>query len=275
MEDVYEQPDTIQDSNDETIPKIIFIVPYRDRENDKRFFELHMSNVLEDYDVSSYRILYIHQKDTRNFNRGAMKNIGFLYVKSIYPTNYHNITLVFNDVDTIPTKKNLFSYNTEKGIIKHFYGHKHTLGGIFSIKAADFEKIEGFPNFWAWGYEDNAIYRRATIANIEVDRSIFYPIDSKIIIRLTSSTLRQTNRAEYEHYLEEINKNKVTDGISTISQLEYTFDPTTNMVNVTNFITSYTQQQQYNTLYDIKNGSRPYDTPKPRRATGKHLGFLM
>jgi len=49
---------------------IIFIVPYRDREQHKFYFLRHMEYVLEDYD---YEIIFVNQKDTRPFNRGAMK----------------------------------------------------------------------------------------------------------------------------------------------------------------------------------------------------------
>jgi len=283
LEEVYEQNDNfIHIENipvevpNQHIPNIVFIIPYRNRENDKRFFDLHMKTILADYDRSIYRIFYIHQEDDRNFNRGAMKNIGFLYCKEIYPNDYKNITLVFNDVDTMPSRKGLFHYETTQGTIKHFYGHTHTLGGIFSIKGSDFEKIQGFPNLWAWGYEDNAIYRRATIEKIKVDRSEFYNIQDKNVIHLSSGTIRQTNRIEFDRYLKEINENMVVDGFSTISQLEYDFDSTTNMLNVSNFMTTYTQQEQYNTLYDIKNGSQTYKKKSAgKRATGKHLGFFM
>ena len=76
------------------VPSIIFIVPYRDRQKQYEFFAKHMKMVLEDYDESSYKILYIHQQDNREFNRGAIKNIGFITVKNMYPDDYSDITLV-------------------------------------------------------------------------------------------------------------------------------------------------------------------------------------
>ena len=75
-------------------PKLVFIVPYRDREHQLIFFREHMVKIMEDYDKSTYQIIYLHQKDERSFNRGAMKNIGFHIIKQTYPKQYQNITLV-------------------------------------------------------------------------------------------------------------------------------------------------------------------------------------
>jgi hypothetical protein len=86
-------------------PKVVFIVPYRDREQQYHFFSRHMKYVLEDTD---HQIFYIHQKDDRNFNRGALKNIGFILMKQKYP-DYQNITFVFNDIDTTPYTKNFLN----------------------------------------------------------------------------------------------------------------------------------------------------------------------
>ena len=66
---------------DVSIPKIIFIVPYRDREQQLSFFNRHMKYILEDYQENDKKIMIIHQNDERSFNCGAIKNIGFLIVK--------------------------------------------------------------------------------------------------------------------------------------------------------------------------------------------------
>jgi N-terminal region of glycosyl transferase group 7/N-terminal domain of galactosyltransferase len=158
-------------------PKVIFIVPYRDRETQKANFEIKMKQLLSNIDKDKYKILFIHQCDQRAFNRGALKNIGFISVKNDYPETYKSITLCFNDIDTYPTTSGLIDdYSTVSGTVKHFYGYTFTLGGVVSINAFDFEKINEFPNYWAWGYEDNMLNNRAVEANLFIDRSVFYTI---------------------------------------------------------------------------------------------------
>ena len=93
------------------VPTIIFIVPYRDRDQQKCVFERNMKYIMEDYDNNDYKIFFSEQsQDGRTFNRGAIKNIGFLAMKNLYPEHYKNITFVFNDVDCFPYTKNLLDY---------------------------------------------------------------------------------------------------------------------------------------------------------------------
>jgi len=199
------------------IPKIIFIVPYRDRIPEKLHFSIYMKYIMEDYDKNDYEIYYSYQMDDRPFNRGATKNIGFLVMKKKYPNDYNNITFVFNDIDTLPIKKNTCNYITTTGIVKHFYGFTHTLGGIFSIVGSDFEKCNGFPNNWGWGMEDNAMNDRVLLNEIIIDRQQFYPRNSKAIIHLFDTPDRLINNKEPANYL----LKNLNDNLNNIHEIDY------------------------------------------------------
>jgi hypothetical protein len=130
----------------------------------------------------------------------------------------------------LPFTKNDLKYKTQKGIIKHFYGFEHTLGGVVSINASDFEKINGFPNFWAWGYEDNLLQKRAKQNGLIIDRSKFYNILDKNFINFTNGITRNVNRSEFDIYMQD-----TKEGINTIDNLLYYIDKETDFVNVTSF----------------------------------------
>ena len=80
------------------IPKLIFIVPYRNRPQHKFFFSNYLNTIMQHSHLKDdYEVYFSHQYDTRTFNRGATKNIGFLAMKHKYPNDYQNITFVFTN----------------------------------------------------------------------------------------------------------------------------------------------------------------------------------
>ena len=222
----------LQECVNVNVPKIVFIIPYRDRVEHKEFFTVYMKHVLEDIPKTDYEIYFVEQKNTLPFNRGAMKNIGFLALKYKYPNDYKNITFVFNDVDTVPYSKNIINYDTTPGVVKHYYGFKFALGGIFSIKGEDFERTNGFPNFWAWGGEDNYMQKRVEYAELYIDRSVFFNILDKNILQLCDGVKRLICRKEAATVV----NMTTTDGLVTIRNLNYEFKD--EYINVYNFQTT-------------------------------------
>ena len=241
---------------EEPTPTIVFIVPYRNRQVHKDIFDTKMTNViLSDKPPEYYKICYIHQADNNNFNRGAMKNIGFLIVKKMYPNSYQNITLVFNDIDTTPNhNETIPNYDTTPGVVKHFFGYKQALGGIVSIKAGDFEKINGFPNYWSWGFEDNMLNKRVLRAGYEIDRSIFYNVgDINNIQQLPTTNMRVVNSGEFDRYARNID-----EGIQSIHGINYSYDETTNLFNIYKFSTEYVINPKLNKDFDISKSNTPF-----------------
>ena len=172
-------------------PKMVFIIPYRDREEHYIFFTRYMKFILEDYEKDiDYQFCFVHQNDDRKFNRGALKNIGFIYYREKYPKHYKNIQFIFHDIDTIPYTKELWNYETKIGSVKHFYGYKFALGGIVTIYGEDFEKTNGYPCFWSWGFEDNILQQRVKNKNIKIDRSEFLPIQSMKVLHFFDGVKR-------------------------------------------------------------------------------------
>jgi hypothetical protein len=247
------------------IPKKIFIVPYRNRGPQLYFFCKWMNEFIlaNNENEDDYKIFFSHQNDNKVFNRGAIKNIGFIVAKKLYPDDYKNITFIFNDIDCLPYKKDLFDYETEIGTITHYYGFEHSLGGIVVIKGVDFQHINGFINLYTWGQEDRSLQLRCEKKNLIIDRTNFYKIGSKEILQLFDGVNRIINNKE----LNRACYDDGSDGISTLHNLFYTIDNTsknaedpsfieyenTLMINIYNFSTKYNYDKNDFTNYDLRN----------------------
>jgi len=261
-------------------PKRVFIVPYRDRIQQKFFFCKQMDFILEGQD--DYEILFVHQCDARNFNRGAMKNIGFLAIKEKYPDSYKDISFIFNDVDTLPFHK-LFDYETTDGIVKHYYGFETALGGIVVIKGSDFELINGYPNYWGWGMEDASLQKRCFAYGLQIDRSNFYTIGSPEILQLFDGVSRLVSRKDPQR----MKTDSGQDGLRTIHKLLFTTDreslnPDDNkfvvesertfVVNVTSFMTMVRFETDSYYEYDLREPVSKVVFPDRESTTKTHIG---
>ena len=252
------------------IPKKIFIVPYRNRKEHKFFFCNQMNFILNG--ETDYEIYFSHQFDERPFNRGATKNIGFLKMKETYPNDYKNITFIFNDIDTLPFHK-IFEYETTKGIVKHYYGFEYALGGIVVIKGEDFERTNGYPNFWGWGNEDTVFQTRCLKNKLIIDRKLFFKIGSPEILQLFDGVKRIVSPKEYKIGLNDSG----IDGISSLHRLTTTIsseslnlndntyvvdNPRIKIINILSFLTSirFENSEYYN--YDLRQSTNTIINPK-------------
>ena len=264
------------------IPTKVFIVPYRNRPQQKFFFSKYMTFLLED--MSDYDVYFSHQSDARHFNRGAMKNIGFIAMKQKYPNHYKNITFIFNDVDTMPFSK-IFDYETVPGVIKHYYGFKYSLGGIVVIKGGDFERINGYPSLWGYGFEDNCLQKRADLFRLKIDRTNFYPIGSPEILQLFDGVSRIINKTDPWR----MKNDNGYDGLRTITQLSYSIDtistneadnrlvvenPNIFIINTTHFLTGidYNTDEYYK--YDLREPARAIIAPHKIRRNPANLNDI-
>lgn len=254
-----------------SIPEFVFIVPYRNREAMLERFLSYMPTILEDL---SYKFLIVHQCDERLFNRGALKNIGFYFVKQSYPNNYKNITLVFNDIDCLPCRKGLLNYSVAKNEVKHFYGYTFTLGGIVAIKAGDFERIGGFPNFWGWGYEDNMLQKRVLSAGLTINRDQFYPANAVVlanalknklpvpetfILQEADGNIKTMNKHDFIQY-----RRNTSDGLGSFKNIVSTFDNEKCMLNVSHFDVGHEEKKNQTFTHDLANGNAPLKYSKYR-----------
>jgi hypothetical protein len=260
------------------IPKVVFIVPYRNRPQHKYFFSNYLKTIMNDSILKNdYEVYFSHQCDIRAFNRGATKNIGFLAVKEKYPNDYKNITFVFNDIDTIPFA-NIFDYETVSGTVKHFYGFDYALGGIVAVKGIDFESINGFPNFWGWGLEDNVLQTRCEKKNIHIDRGQFFPIGNPNILHLFDGVQRIINRKDPWRATHDDG----IDGLITIYKLQYSVNnesvnpldnvhtiQTNNMfiINISTFMTGTKFEHDNYHKYDLREPPRKIINPNKIKTT--------
>ena len=138
-------------------------------------------------------------------------------------------------------------------------------GGIVSITGQDFERVGGFPNYWAWGFEDNMFQDRVTKAGLVIDRSQYYPIADKNIMHFSDGVMREVNRNEFERHV-----NYTTDGLRTLNNVAYREDG--DVLHVMTFECEVENRPETNRRYDMRSGNAPFvaTVPPPRLSMRFH-----
>jgi hypothetical protein len=199
--------------------KYNFIIPYRNRKEHLDEFIRRFTDMLKDKDIDA-QFYIIHQMNPKEFNRGALNNIGFLEVSK---TRLDGL-FIFHDVDTYPVYWGSIQYDTKPGEIRHPVGEKnHNLGTICCFWKNEFEKVNGFPNYWGWGIEDITLLYRAKKQNIIIDESNNVDLnDSKKVFNPKHYKNIQ-KEYEYANKNTELHHNEMKTGNNTngISNIEY------------------------------------------------------
>ena len=200
--------------------KYNFIIPYRNRKQHLNEFINRFTEYLKDKDAD-VQFYIIHQINTGEFNRGAMKNIGFLEVCKIRPDGL----FIFHDVDTYPTYWGSIPYEAKRGEFKRPVlntGYEN-LGLICSCWKEEFEKTNGFANYWGWGPEDAALYNRAKKLGIPIDEKNMLDYTNKKYV-ICEEHYRNVSK---QHYYAAKNGNlldleiKSGDSSNGLSNIEY------------------------------------------------------
>ncbi|XP_060064496.1 beta-1,4-galactosyltransferase 6-like, partial [Ylistrum balloti] len=151
------------------------IIPYRNRMKHLLQF---LSNVLPKLlrQKVDFTIFVIEQTESAAFNRGMMRNIGFVEAGKSGKFG----CFIFNDVDTIiEDDRNI--YKCSRSMVRHMLSstdkdgywlpYYACMGGIVAFTTDQFQYINGYSNlFFMWGAEDDDLYRRVVEAGYNIER---------------------------------------------------------------------------------------------------------
>lgn len=150
--------------------KLGVIVPYRHRERHLPIFIDSITEYLNRKEIP-FEIIIIEQDDAKQFNRGMLLNIGFVYSKK-YGCRY----VVFHDVDMIPINVDYSYEDKPTHLATNFENQNEDIfdeyfGGVTMFPTQDFKHIDGFSNkYWDWGYEDTDLLYRVKKHNLSLDK---------------------------------------------------------------------------------------------------------
>jgi hypothetical protein len=164
-----------------TIARLSIVVPYRDRPEQLARFVPHLNAYFTrdklDKDIP-WRLTIVEQAAGKDFNRGLLKNIGFLLTEA--EADY----VCFHDVDYLPIWADYRPPDRPTRIVWHgaelaplfpgsadaiTHDYQTFFGGVVLFPTADFRRINGYSNdYWGWGFEDNDAAERCRTEDLAI-----------------------------------------------------------------------------------------------------------
>lgn len=144
--------------------KLCIIVPYRDRVRHINKFLPHYQRLLPD----AY-FCVVEQSIHGEFNRGKIKNIGFLECPDFDYYAFHDVDMLVQGVPdySYPDKPTLCATNASQ--FNWQMPFPEYFGGVVLFNKQDFITCNGYSNnFSGWGGEDNELYYRVAACNLEI-----------------------------------------------------------------------------------------------------------
>ncbi|XP_011675760.2 beta-1,4-galactosyltransferase 6 isoform X1 [Strongylocentrotus purpuratus] len=155
--------------------KVAIVIPYRDRIQHLAILLRNLHHLLMLQNLE-FGIFVAEQTNDLVFNRGLMKNIG--YMES---TNFGAWDcVIFHDIDQIPMRatnwygcdempRHLCAYAEELGF-KLMYGG--LFGGVVGLTAEQMKSSNGYSNvYWGWGAEDDDLRSRVNKLKYKIYRA--------------------------------------------------------------------------------------------------------
>ncbi|XP_046348978.2 beta-1,4-N-acetylgalactosaminyltransferase bre-4-like [Haliotis rufescens] len=155
--------------------RLAIIIPYRDREVNLKILLNNLHRVLQKQQAE-YVIFVVEQENGTPFNRGLIKNIGYLEAKA----RCHFDCFTFHDVDLVPeSERNTYWCGTNAvhharrlDIWKYRVIYTYLFGGVITFNETFFSTINGYSNlFFMWGAEDDDLFHRVRKKHLKFEVS--------------------------------------------------------------------------------------------------------
>lgn len=148
--------------------RLAIVVCYRDRPEHLSRFVPHLHRHLEGLD---HEIHVIEQAETKPFNRGLLKNIGFELLRERFEFFcFHDVDLLAEAADYQPLAfpVHLAAYVEQFG---YRVPYREAFGGVVLFDRETFARINGYSNgYWGWGKEDDDLLHRCRLQAIPLYR---------------------------------------------------------------------------------------------------------